>query len=87
MDDADTVRVGQTEQRALQDHEGGLGIERAPAGQQGPQRDTVHQLHHDRGAVRTLDVLVQPGDVRALQAAQQARLRPEVAYEAGPGTQ
>ncbi len=87
VDDADTVRVGQSEQRTLEDHERGLGIQRTLPGQQGSQGDTVHQLHHDGGAVRALNVLVQPGDVRAFQPAEQSRLGPELVHESRAGAQ
>jgi hypothetical protein len=71
------MRGGQPEQRALQDGQRGLGPQRPVPGQQLLERDPVHRLHHQRGAVLAGDELVEPDHVRVGDPAQHQRLVPE----------
>ena len=71
------VRRRQPQQRALQHHQRRLRRSPALMSQDLANRDAVHQLHHDGGARRGLDVLVQPDDVRVIQVGQHLRLGAE----------
>jgi len=75
--DAALVRGGQSQQRTLQHDQGRLGRGRALVGEDLTQRDPLDELHHDRGAVRRLDVLIQPDHVRVLDRRQRGRLAAE----------
>ncbi|GAB3905336.1 hypothetical protein GCM10027612_74720 [Microbispora bryophytorum subsp. camponoti] len=82
MDDADGVRHGQPEQRALEHGERGLGTGRALRAEHRAQRDAVDELHDDGGAARGLDVLVEARRVRAgIHGGEQAGLVPEPGHE------
>ncbi|MCP9954285.1 hypothetical protein LUX33_41715 [Actinomadura madurae] len=67
MDDAEAVRGGQPEQRALEQRQRRLRRQRAPLGEHRLQRRPVHGLHDDRGAVRRLDQPEQLGDERVAE--------------------
>ena len=77
VDYAALVRRRQSEQRPVQHHQGTEDRGLALALQDLRQRDPVDQLHYDRGAVRALDVLVQPDHERGVQPLQRRRLRAE----------
>ena len=71
------MRRGQAQQRAPQHHQRRLRRRRAVPRQDLPQRDPVHQLHHDRRPARRLHILMQPDHVRIIQRRQHRRLTPE----------
>ena len=71
------MRRGQAQQRTLQYHQRRLRGGPALALQDLPQRDPVHQLHHDRRPRRRLDVLIQPDHVRISYRGQHRRLTAE----------
>ena len=77
------MRRGQAQQRAVQHHQRRLRSGPALAFQDLPQRDPVHQLHHDRRPGRRLDILIQPDHVRVIQRGQHRRLTAEHLSELG----
>lgn len=75
--DAPGVRRAEPRQRALEDAERRLRRRRSVRAQQLPQRHAVDQFHDDRRAAGRLDVLVEAGDVRVVDAGQQPGLGAE----------
>ena len=85
MHDTALVRRGQAQQRALQDHKGGLWRGAALVDQDLAQRDAVDQFHDDGGTGGRFDVFVQADDVRVFQGGQHGCLAAEHPGEARVG--
>ena len=81
--DAELVRGGQAEQRALQHDEGRLRAGGTLPGDHLVQRDAVDELHHDRRALaRGFDVVEQPHHVRHVDRREQLDFLAEAVEEA-----
>ena len=72
----------QAEQGSLQHRQRGFGLQRTALTEQRPEGHPVDRLHDDRRTLGLLDVREETHDVRAVETAQDLRLRSELRAEA-----